>query len=128
MKNTYTPIALLLIGIGLLLGPELNSIKGTVTVAIIEETADRPKLPATQIELMTSTTFGPAVKAAGGTFLGCFDKDITDHDKKQPAELAPYIQAAEKLPNLPALVYKRGSKVTAIALPPDENTALEKLK
>lgn len=150
MKSIYIPLALLLIGIGLLLGPSTPTIpdvpnwvnpinwfvKGPATVVIIEETADRAKLPASQIAILTSTTLAPAVKAAGGTFLGCFDKNIVeiiDKDKpvptrRVPPELAPYLDAAKKFGTTPALVYKRGSKYTAMVLPLNENETLERLK
>jgi hypothetical protein len=138
MKDIRIPIALLIIGIGLLLGPAtpvipdwinpLNWIvHGPATVAIIEETAVRSQLPALQIALMDSITFPQEIQKSGGSYLGCFDKDIVDRDKKPPQDLVPYLEAAKAI-KLPALVYKHGSKITAIALPPDEKTALEKLK
>jgi hypothetical protein len=142
MKDIRIPLAMLLIGIGLLLGPDISTLpiipdwvnpinwivpRGPATVVIIEETKDRAVLPVSQIAIMTSATFKPAVEAAGGTFLGCFDKDIVDRDKKVPADLAPYLEAAKKT-TLPALVIKRGNRITAIPLPTNEKTALEKVK
>ena len=139
MNKAYIPIALLLIGIGLMLNtgtgvsipdwvnPVNWIVKGPVTAVIIEETSDRHLLPASQIALIESISFPTAIQSAGGTFLGCFDKDIVDRDKKVPTDLVPYLEAAKRI-KLPALVYKCRGKVTAITLPPDEKSALEKLK
>ena len=135
MKKTYIPIALLLIGIGLLLGPSglvipnwINPIPhSAATVVIIENTNVRSSLTVGQIALMESVRFPTVIQASGGIFLGCFSEGVLDREKKPPVELIPYLEAAKKLGTLPALVIKRGS-ITAIPLPADEKTALEKVK
>jgi hypothetical protein len=138
MKDVRIPIAILLIGIGLLLqggnvvipdwlDPLNWTVHGPATVAIIEETAIRSTLPASQVALMDSVTFPQEIQKSGGSYLGCFDKDIVDRDKKPPQDLVSYLEAAKKV-KLPALVYKRRLSVTAIPLPVDEKTALGKLK
>jgi len=139
MNKAYIPIALLLLGVGLMLNPAVVPtlpdwvnpvnwiVKGPVTAVIIQESKDRTHLLGGQVALMESVSFPKEIAAKGGTFLGCFDKDIIDRDKKPPADLVPYLDAAKTV-KLPALVYKRGSKVKAIELPADEKTALEKLK
>ena len=138
MNKSYIPVALLLMGIGLIFRGNSLAIPdswnplnwffhGPVTVCIIEETSERSKLPATQLSLMESTTFPAAIMSAGGIYLGCFDKDVVDRDKNPPKDLVPFLDAAGK-EGLPKLVYKRGSKITATILPIDEKSALEKLK
>lgn len=141
MKSIYIPIALLLLGVGLMLNPgnpitfpdswnPLNwLVRGPATVCIIEETKDRTSYDKGQIAVMQSTTFPKEIAASGGTFLGCFDKEIVDRNKVTPPDLVPYLsQASFKVVKYPALVWKRGNKYTAIELPNDEKTALEKLK
>jgi len=135
MKDIRIPIAILIIGFGLFLqGGNIKipdwpfpwPIKGPVTAVIIEETLVRSTLPASQIALMESVTFPQEIQKSGGSYLGCFDQNIGDRDKKPPQDLVPYLEAAKKV-KLPALVYKRRT-ITAIPLPLDEKTALEKLK
>lgn len=137
MKDFLTPLAILLLGIGLWLNPLADSptlpdwinpanwiVKGPATVVIIEETSDRMKLPASQLSILVSTSLKEGVEANGGIFIGCFDKDIVDRDKKTPHELLPYLEAAKNV-GTPALVYKRGSKYKAIPLPVTEKAAIE---
>jgi hypothetical protein len=135
MKSIYAPVALLLIGIGLLLSDNTYTMPdwanpigwfnyGPATVCIVEETSVRSSVDPGQIVVLNSVKFPKAVTDGGGTFLGCFDKDILDRDKKPPADLVQYLEAA-KSAKLPALVIKRGIHVTAIQLPNSEEKAIE---
>lgn len=143
MSKAYIPLALLMLGVALLIGPVDLSIpdmpdwvnpmtwvnRGPVTVCIIEETHDRTPLLPSQKALLNSVSFPKEIAAKGGIFLGCFDKDVVDRDKQPPKDLVPYLAAAGlKVKTYPALAWNRGSKFIAIALPPDEKTALEVLK
>lgn len=130
MNKIHIPIALTLIGIGLILQGNFSIpwISKVSEVCIIKETKDNSKLPNTQIALMNSVSFIESIESQGIKFLGCFDKDIVDRNKEVPKELKEYIEAANELGVLPALVYKRGNNITAIPLPDNKVEALEKLQ
>lgn len=141
MSNKYAPIALLLLGIGLLLQsgdyslPELpdwiNPVSwfssGPITVCIIEETKDRTHYDPGQVAVMDSVDFILKINESGNSFLGCLDQNVVDRNKQTPKDLEPYFAAASKV-KLPALVTKKGSKYKAVELPNDEKKALEKIK
>jgi hypothetical protein len=147
MSKAYAPLALLLLGIGLLLRsgdfrlPKLPDApvwltpsywieSGPLTVCIIEETKMRSKLPDGQAAILASGSFIDVIEQSGGTFLGCIDKDVVDRDGNPPAYLVPYLaEASLKVKDYPALAYRHGNgKVTAIPLPANEPAALGALQ
>lgn len=90
-----------------------------VTAAvIIEETADRPKLPA---NVLTVLNLAPkhGVKV--------FDKDVLDKERRKPTALAPFLDAAAGK-TLPVLVRQRGTAYDAIPCPDSEAKLQEALK
>ena len=94
---------------------------------IIEKVAERSKLPAGQIAVISSSTFPAACEAAGVHFLGCFDAGIVDKGKQPPADLLAYLKAAEGKP-LPVLATMRGSKVSTVPVPASESEAIAEVK
>lgn len=83
-------------------------------VVIIEETANRSTLPVATLDVLRSTTLGPALKAKGVTLIGPLDKDVTG---TIPANVAAALSKAktEKLPR--AVGMRGGSVVFDVELP-----------
>ena len=142
MKSIYIPVALLLIGIGLLLGPQKIDIsndwidyvnpmnwfdKGPATVLIVEETKERTSTATKeQIVVLSSPTLAKEIAATGGTFLGIVDKDLADRKDTSP-DLLPYLEAAKAV-KLPALVFKHKNKIKAVSLPQSEKAVMEAIR
>jgi hypothetical protein len=90
--------------------------KSTVLQAVIvEESSDRSKLPHAQIV---------AILKASSIGIKVIDKDVIGPDGKTPAELLPFLKAAEGK-QLPQLTRKwSNGRTTSVALP----ATFEKLK
>lgn len=73
---------------------------------IVVESADQSKYTPDQVA---------AIMAAPALKVNVADKDVVDRDKKTPAPLVPYLNAAKDKP-LPVLVTKRGSSYTVAPL------------
>jgi len=85
---------------------------------IVEEAKLRPSLPSTQIiALLGAEELGVEV----------VDQNVVGPDKKTPADLAPFLEAA-KTATLPAFVTKRGAKYEAIPAPTTLTALKEALK
>lgn len=119
--NRYTaPLAslvLCLTGAALLLSAGLVPLDGSgkLSVCIVEETADRTRLAPGQLAVLDGLAFRQAIADAGGTFVGCIDKDLLGPDKKPPAALAPWVEAAKGY-SPPVLLVSRGGKIRAYAI------------
>lgn len=89
-------------------------------VAIVEETAERSKLPVAQRALIGNATFRQAVEAKGLKFRRI------DPDDQLPAEWQWAVKAASAKP-LPVLAFYDGAIAKAIPLPADEAAAVKLL-
>lgn len=106
--------------------------KQKLDVLLIEESADRTKLPAAQRAVLTSGTFRKWLTEHGHAFVGLVDVNgLKDRTGQPPAAMVPYLNsfAAAKIP-LPAVVlrYSGREKYAAFPLPADEAAMIKLLQ
>jgi hypothetical protein len=100
---------------------------GAVAVVIVEESADRPKLPSDMLAVLTSDALKIAARGVGGS-LAVIDQDLMetgpDGKLRVPAVYSPFLGAAKAHGKLPAWTWRQGAgRVQAMDCPKDEATA-----